>query len=204
MTFWEQHRKTILITLGVVLAIAGAFVGGKYSTPASVKEVIKTVEVEKVVEVEKEVIKVVDRIVYVQKQNNDVRTETTTKVAPDGSSTTTTVVVDKTKTDTASSRETDTVAVKEKIVYVDREKVVESTKIVTNSKPQWKLSLRAEGGALLAQPIVPIVSLGVQAERRIVGPFFMGLSVSVDMGVNATGITGPYGVKGGLVLGVEF
>jgi hypothetical protein len=184
--------------------MGGSYAVGRYMTPPDVKEVVKVEVQEKIVEVEKQVVVVQDRIVYLEKKNNNIKTETTTTTNPDGSSTTHTVTTDTSTTDIASSRETDTTATKETTKEVARESSTEKTVEVSSAKPQWRLGGRLEGGALLLGPVVPVVSVGIQAERRIIGPFFMGLSATVDMGVSLAGVTGPYSVKGGITLGAEF
>lgn len=190
--------------VAVLLLMGGSYAVGRYMTPPDVKEVVKVEVQEKIVTVEKQVVVTQDRIVYVEKKNNNVKTETTVVTNPDGSSTTHTVTTDTSTTDIASSRETDTTATKEKEVAVEKSEKIDQERIVTSAKPQWRLGGRVEGGVLFLRPIVPVLSVGLQAERRIIGPFFMGLSATVDMGVSLAGVTGPYSVKGGITLGAEF
>lgn len=206
MTFKEtlSKYKYYIIAVVVVLLLVGAYSAGRYGGPEKIVEKEKLVTVEKIVTVEVEKIVTVEKKVYIKAQKNDVKTEVIVIERPDGTTETKTVIVDRTTTDTASSQETNKVEIREKIVYVDREKIVEKEKLVENAKPQWKLGVRVEGGAMILKPIQPIIGIGLTAERRIIGPFFMGIAVSTDLGVNATGFTGPYSVKGGITLGAEF
>lgn len=198
--FFQQNKKNLLLVLGVVVLVGGAFATGRYTAPESVREVERVVVQE--VEVEKVVIKEVEKKIYVQQQNNNVRTETVVVAHPDGTTETRTVTEDRTTTSTASTQESERSEERERVVYVD--KVVEKEKVVESAKPQWALGAQVEGGVLFLKPIQPIVGIGVTAERRIIGPFFMGLSVRTTLGVNATGFTGPYGVQGGLTVRAEF
>ena len=189
----------ILFAQLVVLATAFAF--GRYTLPAKVVEKLVTQEVIK--EVVKTEIQVVEKKVYVKAQQNDVQTKIVYVERPDGTKETTTVIVDKTKTDEASSQATTSTEVKvvekEKLVYVEKEKLVE------NAKPQWHLGVRAGAGAAIDPTAltVPLMSFGIQAERRIVGPVWLGLWTDVQLRM-LTPQAPPYNVLGGLQVGLEF
>jgi hypothetical protein len=143
------ENKTKVIIVLVLVAVAYAF--GRYMQPANIeiqtREVIKTVEVNKV---EKRKIKV--RI-----------------VRPDG---------------TVEER-----WVEEDITVTQKEnaKEKESSKKVTNQKTQWKVHALAG----VTDSKFDQIKYGVQIERRIVGPIFLGA----------------YGMQGGVVglsIGMEF
>lgn len=199
---------------GLIVLVVGVAIGAsavRFGVPAEIKEVVKTVEVEKKVEVEKEVVKtvvqVVEKKVYVKTQNRDVRKETITIKRPDGTVETKVVVEDKTKTQEASTMQAD-VSVsgnseKEVSVKTDREALSERVKEVKNPQAQWRLNLRTEVGAI-TQSVQPLLSVGFGADRRIVGPFWVGVTMSADMPFDLTGVHGLHSVKGGVQLGLEF
>ncbi len=200
-----MNKTYLYIGIGAVLLLICSFVVGRYTaTGPEIKEVTKVEVQERIVYQDRVVTQTVDRIVYVQKVKNDVKTETETEIKPDGTTITKVVVVDKSQTDSASSQQTDATKEEDKVAKVDTKETVSEKHEVSFAKAQWKISGRVEGGAFILKPIVPLVSVGLQVERRILGPFFAGVSATVDMGVGLAGFTGPYSVKGGIVFGAEF
>jgi len=203
MLNWARQNpyKAILIVLLIdAVLLALAFASGRYTVPERVVEKIVTQDVEKVVV--KTEIQVVEKLVYVKAENRDVRRETTTVVRPDGGTETRVVETDRTRIDEASTQETDKrevqVVEKEKLVYVDKLTIIEKT------PAQWHLGLRVGAGASItpgALP-VPLMNLGLQAERRILGPVWMGIFADTQLNLLSPG-TPPYGVVGGISVGLE-
>ncbi len=188
--------KWLFAVLGFLAAVAGSFLLGRYTGPT--KTVIK-VETQIV---EKEVIKVetqyVDKIVYVKTEARDVHTQVVVVKQPDGTETTTTVVDDKTKTNEASTQQT-TMASSTQVID-DKSTTEVTSKTIESVRPDWHMALRVGGGLTL--PLQPLLSAGLSAERRIVGPFWVGLWADVQLGVVPT-VT-PRGFTAGLSVGLEF
>ncbi len=193
-----QNRRWLVI-VGVVLALAASFGAGRYTTPTKIveKEKIVTVTVEKVVTVDH----VVEQKVYVEVEKAQTHKETVEVKAPDG--TITTKIVEDTKVDTQKT-DTDT-KVADKTVTDDVQKVnvVEKEKTTTNAKPDWHLRVDVGAGARFVGQLTPTLMLGVGAERRILGPVFMGLWVNTTLNLLAPQ-TPPYGINAGLSVAVEF
>lgn len=151
-TFLRAHWRP----LAVLALLVGAFAVGRFTTPGpDVIDQYKFVFSERRVEV-KVVEKAKDRIVY---RNVEVR--------PDG-----------TKIDRSIERSvTDTKTATD--VTVDRTGATESKVTVSAYKPQWRV------GALLGANVAgfhfdrplgwDLLAAGAFAERRIAGPFFVGL-----------------------------
>lgn len=203
-------KKKIAMFVVCLVLLAGAFAAGRFTATVNTEEKIKTVEVVKTVEVEKKVVEYVDRVVekkiYVAKLQKDVVKTTEIKQNKDGTTTTVVTEVDKSKLEEASSQETskDTsiVSRETKTNTTDDIKSIDSFR-KTESLAQWRLSLRGEVGATVSK-IQPLLGVGVSAERRIIGPFWAGLSASTDFSFNLTGFQGLNSVKGGIHLSVEF
>jgi len=203
--------KNNKVATGLVICLPLAFAAGKYTAKIDTKEVIKTVEVtkDKIVEVKvtEYVDRVVEKVVYVKRTNIDTKKETTTTKLPDGTVTVVVVETDKSKTETASSQETtkDTAVVVNEAKQTDTSKslTLKSSKEVSSQEPQWKFTVNAQAGGILGTERKPLVGFGLSAERRILGPFWVGVVASVDLGIALTGVTGVHSVKGGLVFGVE-
>lgn len=193
--------KAVGILLAQLAVLATAFAFGRYTLPEKIVEKLVTQEVVK--EVIKTEIQVVEKKVYVKAQQSDVQTKIVYVEKPDGTKETTTVIVDKTKTDEASSQATVSTEVKvvekEKLVYVEKLKLVE------NAKAQWHLGLRLGAGALIDPTAVssPLMSFGLQAERRIVGPVWMGVWADTHL-LMLNPKAPPYTVVGGISVGLEF
>lgn len=190
MTILIEKSKLILawvkknwILLSIVAAIIiGVYATARYLQPARVVE--KTKEVVKVEYKEKieyrDKVKI-QKVTEVQKAN-DKHTETTTIKKPDGTETTHTIVNETSHTE-AKTNET-----KVEVKYVDRvvekqiEKVIEKEKIIEAKKNDWMVGVQVGYdiyGALDDTPqLIPQmnrVSIGVDIERRIVGPFYLGV-----------------------------
>ncbi len=194
-----QVRSRWPWVLAVVVLLVGAFATGRYTVQATVveKEKVVTVEVEKVVTVEK----VVEKKIYVYVEKKDTHTETVETKQPDGTVITKTVTDTKTDT-TASSVET---KVDDKAVTTtSTETKVDDKSKTTTAKAEWRLRVDAGAGARFGTgQLIPILVLGVGAERRIVGPFWMGVWAQTTLNLVAPQ-TPPYQVAGGLSVGVEF
>ena len=189
--------KYVFIAIGVVAALGGAFLLGRGTAPIKTVEVTKTVEVEKkVVEVQTQV---VEKKIYVKAEAKDIHEVTTEIKKPDGTVITKTEVDDKTKTtedDQSSTQEASS-----QLTEDDKEKSTETTKIVDNRKPDWHLALRGGAGLQLnAAPRYPIFDVGLSAERRIVGPFWLGIYSDVQMSAKPV----PTSFIVGASVGLEF
>lgn len=190
-----MNKKYIVLAVAFIAVGVGGYAAGRYTTEAKVVETVKTVEVEK--EVVKTVVQVVEKKVYVRAQVNDVHQETVTIQKPDGTVETKVTVIDKTRTEEASTQEASSMAVQD----VDRTRVVDTDRVkVVDNQAQWHLSLRAGAGVRFIGVLEPQFNVGVQAERRIIGPFFAGLFAETVFNM---GPRPPYNVMGGLVLGLE-
>lgn len=198
MSAWEfvSKYKMPLVAVAGVAALAGAFLLGRYTGPT------KTFTKTEVQVVEKEVVRIetqyVERIVKAKAVARDVHRETTTTTAPDGTRVVKTVVDDKTKTNESSSREALTSSSSQ--VELDKSMTTTNVKVVEAARPDWHLGLQL--GAGLALPATPQVAIDVSAERRIVGPFWLGLGAQLQLGVVPTVV--PRGFTVGIRAGVEF
>lgn len=191
------NLKTILI-MAAVLVVTGAtaFMAGRYSKPDKIevveKQVVVTQEVVKIVEVEKST----DTKTKDENSNKRVHIERTEETKPDG---TKIVKVTKDINVDRTIKETE-IKVVEKEVMVDREvKVKEEvivTKVVENDDPDWFLSIK--GGVSTAT--ASRYGLGIDANRRILGPVHIGLWGMLNMNTSFT----PSGVMGGVSLGAAF
>lgn len=160
--------KRGIIAAVVALALAAAFVGGRFSAPLKVQE--RTVEkmvyqdrvVEKRVEVQvaaKERVKVVFRDRVITKDGTVTEHE-----------------VERTDTDTHTTTKVDDAKVEVREV----EKIKEVVKSVT-LRPDWRVSVAV--GASLHEPFVPIAGplvLGAEVDRRIVGGFSVGVWINTS------------------------
>lgn len=164
----NPNVRRALAAVGVVLALAGAFSAGRFSSP----EKVRTLEVEKIVYRDRVVEKVVtqkakavDRVVYVDRvvtPEGEVREKRTTRTLTD-------------------ARET-----------VDAAKTLESSgessrraESLTTARPDWRVGVLV--GASLREPLVPVAGplvLGASVERRIVG------GLSAGAWVNTVGAAG--------------
>ncbi len=156
-------RGRALVALGVVLALVGAFVGGRFSAPLKVQ----TRDVEHVVYKDK----IVEKIVTVE-----VKAKAETKVVyrdrivtKDGTVTEHEVEKTATKEDTTASENVDVTS-----THVGETVVTHET--TTTLRPDWRVSLLAGGS--IQKPLITLTGplvLGLEVDRRIVG----GLSAGV-------------------------
>jgi hypothetical protein len=184
----------------IVLALVGAFAAGRYTLSP------KVVEVEKQVEVVKEVVRTevqfVEKRVYIRGEARDVVREVVIIKKPDGTEETRTTETDKTVVKEASSQE----ASSQVVQVVEKEKLVEKERIViVEAHKDWHLSLSAGAGARFIGDLTPQLVFGLTAERRIIGPFFMGLNLSTSAGIKPgpSPLAPPVTVTGSLVFGLE-
>ena len=176
--FYEKYSKILLPVLGLLLFAAGAAVG-RFGTPDKIVFKDKIVEhvVEKIVVQEH----VVEKKIYIQAKKEKVRKETTTTKTPDGTETTKTVEETQTDTDTKENQDKAT----EKIVYQEKivEKIVEKEKLVLSKKSDWRIA--AGAGVSIPTTFLGKDEIGVpglrgaviqlEADRRIIGPFYLGV-----------------------------
>ena len=185
---YSKHSRWLL-PVTVLLLILGAFGAGRLSAPSKVVEVEKIVEkvVEKVVVQEK----VVEKIVYKEAKREKTRTETTTTKSPDGTETTRTTEETETHTDT----HVDSDKTNEKIVIVEKEveKIVEKEKLIESKKPGWRIGAGVGvsvpsllGHQQLGVPGLQGAVIQVEADRRVVGPFWMGVFANTQGTVGLT------------------
>lgn len=194
----------VVLTLMALALVGAGFAGGRYSVPEFQREEAR----EKLIYVDRVVASVdTDKILNALKaisEVKDVHTKKKTIKLPDGTVTTETETIDKTKTDTkeqvqVKERVVET-RIEEKLVYKDRETI----KTIERSRSTWALELMPGfdfAGALGSGPprynLLPDSTflkhavLGMSIQRRIVGPLSAGLWA------NSAGM-------GGLVLRWEF
>jgi hypothetical protein len=146
-----------LIGAGVIVLCLGVGYGiGRYAQPAKVETKIEIVTVEKE--------KIVEKIVY--KDTVKMQKHTIILEFPDG------------------RKETNIYELYESTVMIDSQKTIDlekkvkelESKIITNVKPQW------QAYAIYEFPDV----YGAQVNRRIIGPFFMGVQGNTDKKFGAT------------------
>lgn len=171
-------RATIVILLVFLLGFGTAF----YTHPA------KIVEHTKIQTVTKTDIQYKDRIVtqkvYVQAEKKHTHTETTTVKKPDG--TAETKVVTDENVDESKSNNTNTTDNKQEVVTQVVTQTITKDKLVLN-QPDWRLgagvgySFATLGGApQIGLPGMKGLVVQVQADRRILGPVFVGLSLNTQ------------------------
>lgn len=163
-------RKYLLLGAAVIGLCVGSFALGRYGTAERVviQEKVNVVEVVHEVVVEKE--RVVEKKVYVADTKQRIHREETKTETPDG-----TVVTQKTEDLNIDSHVRDVeIREVEKQVVVEVEKRVEVEKevFVDKSKPSpdWRIS------ALAGTTVTDLQqwSVGVEVQRRILGPFSIG------------------------------
>jgi hypothetical protein len=202
LEFIKTNKSYFVIGIVAILAILAAFAVGRYTVAAKTITITKTVEVEK--EVIKTVVQVVEKRVYIKAVAKDIQKDTTTITKPDGTIETHIVYVDRTKIDTASSQQSSSMSVQTietiKEIYVDKEKIVEANK-------DWHLALSIGAGARIIGEVTPQLGFGLRAERRIIGPFFVGLDLSATTNIKVGStppLAPPINVIGSLVFGIGF
>jgi hypothetical protein len=176
--FWNKGGKWGALALAGVLLFLAGLGTGRYGLPDKVliQEKVKEVVQEKVVIQEK----VRVEKIYLKDQKQKIHREITEKKHPDGTQ----------EKKVSEDINIDTVVRENQVEvkFVDRwqdrivEKIVEKEKLVLNKKAEWRLG--ADVGVsipvLLGGQEQGIVGLrgavvGVHAERRIIGPFWMGV-----------------------------
>lgn len=199
MTYVEFLKKYWQYIAMAVLLVVGLFVGHSMAPKPTVQIQEKVVEKEVKVTDEQAMRAEVDRRVAEIQKEMDRHTTKVVVVRKDGTR------VEKTTTDThATSQEVKTevktvVQTVTKTEYVDRvvEKQVEVK--VENPRPDWIFGVQA-GANVNSLTSLPNLHVAVEADRRIVGPFYLGLSagpmlklpggsptsVEVDLNLKAT------------------
>jgi hypothetical protein len=183
-------KKYLIFAVFQVVLLVGVFFTGRSSAPPQIQEVERTVyvdrvvtkEVEKVVEKKVEVEKIVYRNIY--KDETVKEKETTTK--PDG-----TVTVTERETvnkDTINEGSVENSREIVKVVEVEKlvEKLVYKEKeVVKYTDHEWDIDVRIGTNftGLSVTPTAPYVNpiiLGLDVERKIIGPFNAGLWVQTS------------------------
>jgi hypothetical protein len=197
----KLHNSGFLTIILVAIVGVATFSAGRYSAPTKVqtveKQVVVTQEKVQIVQVEKaSEDKTKDQ--NSQKHVHRERTETT---SPDGTKVVkvvTDVNVDKTikETDVKVVTVTNTV---EKQVEI--EKKVEVTKTIERARPDWFLSakLGTNFSTLKVSATAPYINpllIGVDGNRRIIGPLFLGLWALTSTDFKS--------ISGGLSASMEF
>ncbi len=181
----------------VVVLITAAYATGRYTTkPKTVEKVVtQTLVQDHVVTVEK----VVTQTVYVKQVNKDVTTDTVVTKKPDG-----TVITEKKTSDQTKIGINEKQASSLSVDVTDVHTVESKTETlkITDATKQYHLRLDIGAGARFVGQLTPILSFGVGAERRIIGPFFGGLWVHSNLNFVSPG-TPPYEITAGLSIGVE-
>lgn len=163
---WAAGITALVVLLGL------SFSAGRFTAPVKtdVREVEKVVWKDRVVEkVVTKRAKAVDRVVYVDRvvlPSGEVREKTSTRTLTDARE-----LVDSGKTSESAGK-------------------AESSSSSTTVRPDWRVGALA--GASLREPLVPIAGplvIGAHVERRIIGPFTVGVwgLTSGAFGVSATG-----------------
>ena len=207
VAFLKAHPLVFKL-LAVLLLWAAAFAVGRQSGP--VKTVTKTETVEKVVtqiQVQTQIqTKVVTKTLYIHDLAKNIHEVKTTVKKPDGTTTTTLTYDDLSKSDTRDVVQNQATKDVEKTVEKTVEKFVDTKteKTVDNGKPQWHLGMRLGVGDEFTpgKTSAFLVSAGLGAERRILGPIFMGVWADVHTAAIPFGAA-PYTVLGGLSLSFE-
>lgn len=150
---WRRWITTGAIAVALLVA---AFLAGRFSKPAEVREVVK-VETKTVTEWK-------DRVVYVKDQKKKATTTTTKK--PTGE--VVIVKVEETDTDTHATTASDGA--------LHSFEVRESEKVTTSAKPGWRAGVNASWSSLFPRPD----AYGVEVDRRLFGTVWLGVRASTD------------------------
>jgi hypothetical protein len=156
----KQNSKHIVI---VIILLAASFMVGRYTTPTKTKTVVE----EKVVE--KEVVKFVE--VQAKTEKKDVETVVIEIISPDGTIRKETKIVDKT--------------VLEEQKKIDLNKQTDQTRIskreetTESSSSEWMVSLMVSA----KENNISEQNFGVHVQRRIIGPFYLGVYGEQNKGV---------------------
>jgi hypothetical protein len=200
-TYVQSHSK-LFLTLAALLLLLGAFAAGRYTVATKTITKTETVVQEKVVTQVQTQIQYVEKKVYVTAVKDNVVTKTDTIEHPDGTKETQTTTTDLSQTTTKDTDQaSSTAVVTEKVA--ETEKVdTKSEKIVDSTKPQWILRADLGAGARFVGQLTPTMVVGLGADRRILGPVFMGVWVQTTLNLLAPQ-TPPYGLNGGISLSLE-
>ena len=196
MNIGDFFKSNWLKIVSYVLVLVVGVALGWGTKPDVIQEKVQIVQVEKQIVVEKEVV----RIEVVKVKDTQVierwHREKTEEKKPDGT-VITKEVEDKNIDSIVKEKENSTEV---KIVEVEKQIVVEKEVIkeVKVGLAQWHVSV---GGALGPQldPLRLSGTFDVAVERRIVGPFFLGLTANIG-----TDFQKVSGFGGGLRIGAEF
>lgn len=202
LNLWQKYA---IFALGMVVIMAGVFFAGRYTAPPKIQEVERTVYVDRVVvkEVEKIVEKKVEveKIVYRNIYKNETTKEKSTTTKPDG----TVEVVERETANRDTINEGSVESSKENVKVVEVEKVVEKLvykdrEVVKYASPEWDIDLRVGTSTknFAVSPVAPYVQpiiLGVDVERKILGPVNAGLWIQT---------THFQTVEGGASISVQF
>lgn len=182
--FFQKYKAHLIV--GVVCIVAGVGTGW-YAKP----DVVKIEEKTKIEYVEKQVVVVQEKVQIVHVKDTTVverwhREKTETKT-PDG--TVVTKEIEDKNIDTHTKENTETV----KVVEVTKEVVVEK-EVVKEVKidpvlAQWHVGALVGVAPRFDNPATTPIMLGVEAERRILGPIWLGGWVMAGSPVTAFGIT---------------
>lgn len=152
-------KKQLLILIGIL--ISGILLG-RYTVPREVE----------IVEVEKEVIKEVVKYIETKKRENNINIKIIETLYPDGRKVTETYKVDKSVVFISKKEKRETESTKESL----------KKEVIKTQKPQWLLGASA-GYSIKSIGQSPIY--GINADRRILGPVFLGLGYNTDNQIKA-------------------
>lgn len=175
----EKAKKVLpFVIVAVVFLLGGAGLGWGLKP-----DVVQIEEKEKIVTVEKVVDRVVEKLVEVKVKDTQYveRWHTVKTTTKDGAVTETT---DKTK-EAVVKDTVNTAKDTETVKTVEVEKVVTREIKITPVLAQWRVGVSGGAQFLTAQFPAPVVVLGVEAERRIAGPIWVGVVGSVNAQVSA-------------------
>ena len=180
--FLATHKHWAYIVLAVVLVGGGGYATGRYLTPPNTittEKIHETVKTVVVTQTQVQVQKVYIHDVQKDQKLHQTVVETT---KPDGTKTKTTTI----DNDTATKTHDDDKTQETKTVYVDRvvEKLVDKfveKKVLT--QPGWRVGagvgisvpVLIMGQSQVGIPGLKGTVIQVEADRRVVGPFFIGL-----------------------------
>lgn len=179
---WLKNHPKIRCALLCLLVFGLGYGTSFYAHPA------KVVEKEKIVTQVQTKVEYKDRVVtqkvYVQAEKKKTHSTTTTVKNKDGSSTTTTTT--DTSTDETASNHQTTDEQKQQVVTKVETQIVEKEKLVLR-EPDWRVyaGVGYQFATLGGAPQTGIsgmngVVVQVGADRRIVGPVFVGLSLNTQ------------------------
>jgi len=197
---WEKI-KSFLPQLGIMLGVLlVGIVIGWFVKPTQIEEKIRTVEVEKQVVVVHEQVRV--EVVHVKDTQVVERwhREKTEETKPDGTKIAKEVEdrnIDSIVKEKENSTQVQVVTV-EKQVVVEKEKIVERKPIL----PNWHVGALVGVAPRFDSPTETPVLVGLEVERRVIGPFFAGAWV-----MGGSPVIGGFKVTNasfGLKLGMDF